>query len=173
MVTSRKLHEVIGNVNTLLLIEKAFSHRRMPTVFLVSGQLAAHECDDIMAFWGKPWSNVTGAQLEKHFEAISWFTPEAFCYYLPGIFSAGINEDKPWLIVNHSLISMLDRSPDPGLWDDFFLVRWPLLTAEECGATQEWILWLSSFENGSFSEDSLSRAFDTLDLLKQRRKKAR
>ena len=91
----------------------------MPTLFLGSEQLAAHEVDDVMSFWGKPWSHVTGLQLEKHFEAIFWFTPEAFCYYLPGILSAGIQENKPGLIVNQSLVNMLDRSPDPTSWDDF------------------------------------------------------
>lgn len=52
---------------------------------------------------------------------IFWLAPEAFCYYLPGIFSAGIKENKPWLVVNQSLVDMLDRSPDPDAWDDFFL----------------------------------------------------
>jgi len=140
----------------------------MPTLFLLSDQMAAHELRDVMSFWGEPWSRVTGAQLEEHFEAIYWFTPEAFCYYLPGIFSAGIRENKPWLMVNLSLVTMLDRSPDPDSWDDFFSARWPLLTPQECEATQAWILWLMSFEDGSFSESSLGRAFDTLELLRQR-----
>lgn len=171
MVECRKLFEVVRDVSTLALIEEAFSHRRMPTLFLVPEQLAAHEHDDVMAFWGKPWSSVTGAQLEKHFEAIFWLTPKAFCYYLPGIFSAGIKERKPWLIVNHSLVGMLDRSSDPSSWDDFFSARWLLLTVQECEATQAWILWLSSFEDSSCSENSLARALDTLELLKQRQSK--
>jgi hypothetical protein len=168
MVERRKLRKIAGNVNTLRLIEEAFSHRRTPGLFLVSEQLAPHECADVISFWGKPWSSVTGLELEKHFEAIFWLTPEAFCYYLPGILSAGIHENKPWLIVNHSLVNMLDRSPDPTSWDDFFLARWPQLTSKECEATQAWILWLSSFEDGSYWEGSLSRAFDTLELLRQR-----
>jgi hypothetical protein len=65
---------------------------------------------------------------------------------------------------------MLDRSPDPNSWDEFFIARWPLLTARECEATQAWILWLSSFDDGSYSEIALARAFDTLELLKERRR---
>lgn len=168
MVACRKLRKTVRTVKTLRLIEEAFSHRPMPRLFLLSEQLAAHEHDDVMSFWGKPWSGVTGLQLEKHFDAIFWFTPEAFCYYLPGIFTAGITENKPWLIVNHSLVNMLDRSPDPVSWDDFFFARWSELTARECEATQAWILWLSSFEDGSYAESSLARAFDTLDLLRRR-----
>jgi len=160
--------QIVGNVNALRLIEEAFGHRRMPGLFLVSEKLAAHEFADVISFLGIPWSSVTGLQLEEHFEAISWFTPEAFCYYLPGILSAGIRENKPWLMMNHSLINMLDRSPDPASWDDVFLARWPQLTAKECEAMQAWVLWLSSLEDGSYWEGSLSRAFDTLELLRQR-----
>jgi hypothetical protein len=120
-----------------------------------------------MSFWGQPWSSVTGSQLEKHFEAIFWFSPEAFCYYLPGILTAGIKENKPGLIVNQSLINMLDRSPDPASWDEFFVARWPQLTAGECEAIQHWILWLSSIEERS-ADSSLARGFDTLELLKRR-----
>lgn len=157
-------------MNTLQLIEEAFRHRRMPASFLISEQLAAHELDDVMSFWGKPWSCVTGAQLEKYFEAIFWFTAEAFCYYLPGILSAGIRENEPGLIVNHSLVNMLDRSPEPGSWDDFFVARWSQLTARECEATQAWTLWLSSCGDSSYSEIALARAFDTLELLKGRQR---
>ncbi|HEV7570811.1 MAG TPA: DUF6714 family protein [Thermoanaerobaculia bacterium] len=158
----------LGTVNTLQLIEEAFSHRRMPGLFPVSEQMAPHEYDDVISFWGIPWSAVTGSQLQEHFETIFWWTPEAFCYYLPGILSAGIRENKPWLIVNNSLIDMLDRSPDPSSWDDFFIARWAQLTAKECEATQAWLLWVASLDNGSYWEGSLSRAFDTLELLKQR-----
>jgi len=63
---------------------------------------------------------------------------------------------------------MLDRSPDPATWDDFFVPRWTQLTPAECEATQAWILWLSSFGESSYFENSLDRAFDTLELLKQR-----
>src|SRR5438874_12790142 len=104
---SWEMRKIVRQVSMLRLIEEAFSHRSMPKVFLVSEQLAAHERDDVMAYWGKPWSTLTTLQLEKHFEAISWFSPQAFCYYLPGILSAGIRENKPWLIVNHSLVDVL------------------------------------------------------------------
>lgn len=164
----RKLLKIVGNVNTLELIRNAFDHRRMPALFLISEQLAAHECDDVMRFWGKPWSSLTAAQLEKHVEAVFWFTPEAFCYYLPGILSVSIRENKPWLVVNQSLVNMLNRSPDPESWDDFFSARWPRLTTMECEATQAWLLWLSSVDDGSFPENALGRAFDTLELVKHR-----
>lgn len=151
-------------------IEEAFHDRHMPVAFLLPEKLANHEFGDLASFIGKPWSSVTASELEHHFEAIFWFSPEAFCYYLPGVFCAGIKEKRPELIVNHTLVGMLDRSPDPAGWDNFFLARWPLLRSTECEATQRWLLWLSSC-SASFSDNSLSRAYETCELLKQRSRK--
>lgn len=134
---------------------------------LASEQLASHELADAQAFIGKQWADITCDELEEHFEAIYWMQPAAFLYLLPGILLASINENRPDIIVVDSIIGMLDRSPDRKLWDDFFGDRWPLLTRNECEAVQCWTLWLSSIENSSLSQDSLSRAFDTLELLKE------
>jgi hypothetical protein len=59
----------------------------------------------------------------------------------------------------------LDRSNTPSSWDDFFLERWPTLTPEECEATQRWLLWLADFDPPPIADASLSRAFDTVNLL--------
>lgn len=148
-------------------IKDAFNTRPMPHLFNVPKQLATHEYQDISEIVGKHWSTLEGSFLEKNFESIFWLSPEAFCYYLPGILSASIQEDNPNLIINRSIISMLDRSSDTGLWDDFFTERWLLLSEEECSAVQQWILWLLNHEDSPFDDSSLSRAFDTLSLLKK------
>jgi len=148
-------------------IEEAFQDRKMPVMFLVPEQLAKHETDDVMVFLGKHWSSLTTDELEKYFEAIYWFTPEAFCYYLPGIYTASIKENEPDLMVNQSIVGMLDRSPDRELWDDFFLTRWPLLNKKELDVTEEWLLWLSSHEGSSTDEVSIIRALDTISLLRE------
>ena len=47
--------------------------------------------------------------------------------------------------------------------------RWTLLTINECKAVQEWIIWLSSFDNSpDFMGASFGRALDTIDLLIER-----
>jgi hypothetical protein len=69
------------------------------------------------------------------------------------------------MTVNDSLIQMLDRSNMPSSWDDFFLERWPRLDAAECEATQRWILWLVAANPPVIAEHSLSRAFDTINLI--------
>lgn len=111
------------------------------------------------------WRDVTCEILERHYEATSGFSPNAFCYFLPGIYSAGIREDRPDLLVNRGLINILDRGNAPGSWDDFSAHRWPRLTSRECIATQQWILRLSRFDPPEIPDDVLSRAYDTIDLL--------
>ncbi len=151
------------------LIREAFATRVMPDVLFSSVQLTEDEIEEVLSFQGKHWSTVTCDQLEAYSYAIYWFSPEAFCYYLPGILSAGIKEKKSDLLVYDSIIRKLDRSPEPAYWDDFFLTRWPLLSAKECEAVQEWVLWLAPLESPACYENTFSRAFETLDLLKHKK----
>ena len=151
--------------NLLCNIELAFKNRTKPKLFLLDNQIAEHEYQDIKDLINKHWSEIDCLWLEKHFEFINWLTPEAFCYYLPGILSASIKQREPELIVNHSIIQLLDRTLDINSWDEFFEKRFSMLNIEENKVVQEWLLWLSSFNEISISDSSLSRAFDTLDLL--------
>lgn len=153
--------------NCMGVIEAAFRHRRVPHVAVVSEQLAGHEAADLQAFLGKAWDEITCDELEAHFEAIHWMPPEVFLSFLPGVMLASLREQRPELIMADSVIGWLDRSPDRDLWDDFFVARWSALSREECEAVQCWVLWLSSLDNPPFRQDSLSRAFDTLALLKE------
>ena len=102
-----------------------------------------------------------------HADAVFGFTAEAFCYFFPGIFIAGISESRPDLLINASLIQMLDRSNVRSSWDEFFAARWATLTPPECEAAQQWILWLAdALPPGTF-EGVLTRALQTLDIIKR------
>jgi len=120
-----------------------------------------------MFFKNNHWSELTCTQLEAHYEGIYWLSPEAFCYFLPRIISAGIRENKPDLMIYNSIIEMLDRSPDPSSWDRFFIDRWTMLSSIECEAVQEWVLWLADNVSNTYYENSFNRAFESLELLKQ------
>jgi hypothetical protein len=124
--------------------------------------------DDALFFEGKMNRDIRCEDLEKYPDCVFGFSPAAFLYYLPGIFSSSIQEKCPDLVVIHSLISMLDRGNAPHTWDSFFAARWPLLHSPECDVTQKWLLWLSECKNLSFDQHSLSRAFDTVELIAQR-----
>lgn len=65
-----------------------------------------------------------------------------------------------------SLIGCLDRSPEPDYWDDFFLPRWPPLSAEEIDAVAAWVRWLAIVQPNQVYGNVYERAHDTLNLLK-------
>jgi hypothetical protein len=152
-------------LNILNAIQRAFAGRSRPATLTDSHELTLMELAELESFSRLNWDQVTCADWEKYFDVVNWFSPDAFCYYLPGICGATIAENEPNLIVVSSILSMLDRSPKPEWWDDYFIARWTHLTEQECRAIQEWILWLSAFDAFSYSDDSLTRALQTLDLL--------
>jgi len=146
-------------------IGAGFARRVKPALVVAPGAPRTTEYNDAQFFLGKHWQQLNCADLEKYFDALFGFSSEAFCYFLPGIYCAGIRENRPDLMVNGSLITSLDRSNQLSSWDTFFLERWPTLTPAECHATQLWITWLSGFDPPVFSDTSLSRAFDTMTLI--------
>jgi hypothetical protein len=152
-------------MSDIKFIEAAFAARTRPEQVRDISRPPDEVYGDADAFAGMDWRDVTCALFDKHFDAIYGFLPDAFCYFLPGIYSAGIRESRPDLLVNQGLIMMLDRGNAPASWDDFFRERWPQLTSKECEATQRWILWLAEFDPPPIEDASLSRSYDTMDLL--------
>ncbi|MBJ9655201.1 MULTISPECIES: hypothetical protein [Burkholderia] len=146
-------------------IFEAFGWRKKPDILIGSSELTCDEVDGVHAIGAYEWGETTGDLWEKYNDALSWFSPEAFCYYIPGVMVSSINDNEPNLIVVNNLVGMLDRTPNPSWWDDFFVERWPLLTTKECGVLKEWLAWLSSFENSSIDKNSFYRALETVDLL--------
>ena len=147
------------------LIDAAFADRTRPTVMSDSKQLSDVEYEEVMSFEGMTWREVTFAQIEKNADAVFWFAPEAFCYYLPGFLAAGLKENRTDTNAYDSLIGMLDRSPEPDYWDDFFLPRWTLLSVAEVEAVRCWVRWLACVLPNAFQPNSYARAGDTLTLL--------
>lgn len=146
-------------------IREAFAHRSRPAAVVREDAPDTDEYDDAKHFLGRSWDSLTCSELDAHQDAFAGFTPEAFCYYLPGILTAGIREERPDLLATSSIVMTLDRSNVPSSWDEFFLKRWPLLTANECLAVQQWLLWLADANPSVALEPSLGRAFDTMQLL--------
>jgi hypothetical protein len=140
----------------LEFIADAFANRPVPHSVVTEDHPPSEIYDDALAFQGKHWQDITCSDLTRYTDAPFGFTPEAFCYFLPGIYSAGIRENQPDLLVNSSLIMCLDRSNTPSSWDDFFIVRWPTLNTKECEATQRWLLWLADFQPPVIADTSLS-----------------
>jgi hypothetical protein len=153
-----------AQVELLRKIERAFSWRRCPLLLAdETAQLSTDEREEVEEFFGLSPMSLTGDLLEENFEAIFWFSPTAFQYFLPGIYCAGIREARPELIVNQTILNMLSASvPTEGDFDPFFKARWVGLRAEEYEASQEWMLWLSQTEDPGLC----ARAFANLEYLK-------
>jgi hypothetical protein len=61
-------------------------------------------------FSGKDWRDLCQDDWEQHYDAVSFFTPEAFAYYLPSILSLTA-DGRCHLLVADQIIGSLDRSP--------------------------------------------------------------
>lgn len=162
---TRKTPETQATI-ALEKISRAFAERSAPSVMTDSKQLSDAEYEEVMSFHGMRWQDVTFEHVQRCPDAVFWFGPEAFCYYLPGMLSAGLKENRNDTNAYDSLIGCLDRSPEPDYWDDFFRPRWPLLTAAEVDAVAAWAQWLEIFEPDAYHPNTYERVQDTLTLLK-------
>lgn len=147
------------------LIERAFADRSPPSAMTDSLQLSDAEYAEVMSFQGLRWQDVTFEHVQQFSDAVFWFSPTAFCYYLPGLLAPGLRELRWNCNAYDSLIGCLDRSPEPESWDDFFLPRWPLLSADEVEAVASWVRWLETVEPNGFFDNTYERVQDTLTLL--------
>jgi len=150
---------------TLGLLDTAFSHRGSPSQMSDSKQLSDVEYGEVMSFEGVRWEELTFEQVERNSDAVFWFSPEAFCYYLPGFLLVSLREGRLDANAYDSIIGMLDRSPEPDYWDDFFRPRWTLLTAEEVTAVAAWADWFRRIEPDAFHGNTFERVRATLGLL--------
>lgn len=152
-------------MNLIGSIEHAFDWRNRPDLLTGPNELSSDEREAVERIGAHTWKKITADQWERDFDAVSWLSPLAFCYYLPSIFKVSIEENNPNIIVASTIISMLDRSPCPEWWDDYFSSRWCRLNVRECEVVKEWLFWLSSAEVSSHSDDSLERCLVTVDLI--------
>lgn len=67
-----------------------------------------------------------------------------------------------------SLIGLLDRSPEPDYWDDFFLPRCKLLTTAEIEAVAAWVRWLQAVDPDAYHFNTFERVQATLTLLSEK-----
>ncbi len=146
-------------------INAAFAERMSPSELTASMQLSDSEQAEVMSFEGLRWQDVTFDQVQRCADAVFWFSPEAFVYFLPGILAAGLREARSDANAYDSLVGMLDRSPEPEHWDDFFVPRWSSLSAGEIDGVAAWLDWLQGVEPDEVFTGTYRRARDTLALL--------
>jgi hypothetical protein len=153
--------------SALDLINDAFTNRAPPLVLTDSMQLTDCEYADVMSFEGLGWQDISFSHVERCPDAVFWFSPDAFRYYLPGILAAGLKENRWDSNAYDALIGSLDRTPRPDYWDDFFLPRWPTLSAAQIDAVAAWVHWLAAVQPDVVYGNLYERVQDTLALLKR------
>jgi hypothetical protein len=149
-------------------IRDAFMGRRMPRQVVLEGAPHTNEYLEALNFEGLSWEMMDSDFLVKNSDALYVFTPEAFCYYLPAFLVHGFEHRETPPVYVDAILGMLDRSPNPDLWDDSFRRRWSILKTDECKALERWLLALSEGSEGIFDQLTLERAFDTVQLLMER-----
>jgi hypothetical protein len=156
-------------MNLILMIDGAFRGREKPSRAVRPDHPKTIEYEDALKLSHRTWQALTGEEMDACSDAVYGLSPAAFCYFLPGWMSVGVREERADFLIYSTLVAMLDRSPVVSTWDGFFLDRWPLLTDAECAVTQQWVLWLSEFDGTAFTQDSLTRSYETLELLRTER----
>lgn len=137
----------------------------MPRQVVLENSPHTSEYLEAMNFHGLSWEVMDSDFLVKNSDALYAFTPEAFCYYLPAFLVHGFEHLQSPPVYVDAILGMLDRSPNPDLWDDSFRRRWTLLQVDECRALERWILALSECSEGTFDQSTIDRSFDTVQLL--------
>lgn len=150
----------------LALIQSAFADRAPPTVLSDSKQLSDVEYEEVMVFDGMRWRDIEMSHVERGADAVFWFSPEAFCYYIPGFLTASLRENSLDSNAFDSIIGCLDRSPEPDNWDDFFAPRFTRFSIAELDAIAAWVRWVEMMLPDGFHEFTYGRVHDTLELLK-------
>ncbi len=153
-------------------ISEAFAHRVRPTRLVESSTPTSSEREDALWFEDRDWLSIKCADWESHAGAFFAFSPEALAYYLPSILVSTMDSEGRWPQVAHSLIDALDRSPRIEFWDTFLLKRFVGLQLAEYEVLQLWLLSLSGLNDG-WEEDALTRAYETVELLKQETERVR
>ena len=153
-------------------IEHVFADRLMPSHLVEEREPATPEQRDALFFSGRDWREITWQDWEKHPDAFFAFVPEAFIYYLPSIIRVAVKNPGQWLGAVDALLRVLDRSPNSYHWDNFIEKRFVGLRTEEYEVIKDWILSLSG-TNVFADEDTLSRCYETTELLQNETKRVR
>jgi len=157
-------------------IERVFAHRGMPDAAVDTTGLFQIDSDVEEALWfsGRDWHGLTWRDWQDHSCAIFFFDPGAFAYYLPSLLLLSARNPSESLDAADSLLSQLDRSPDPEGWTDGFVSRFLGLNTEELDVLKEWLFQVCEYVPykgvglaASGPGDTFGRAFDTINLVQK------
>jgi hypothetical protein len=157
-------------------IEAAFAHRNIPVraVDLEGRYQIDSDVEEGLWFNGRDWRSITWKEWQEHFNAITYFSNEAFAYYLPSVLLLSLENPNEILDAALSVLLELDRSPSTEGWNESFARRLFGLRSQEYEIIKEWLLQICEYAPyrrrgiaGSGPGDAFGRAYDTVDLLQK------
>jgi hypothetical protein len=161
-------------MNLVPEIEKVFAWRTIPNEVVSPQAFLQRDSDieDTLWFVGRNWHAISWNDWQEHDVAMTYFTGEAFAYYLPSVLALSAGRPEKCLSAAERLISHLDLPPDVEYWNPLFQRHFLNLSSEECEVVKQWLLIISDsltyhLHGTSGQEDNLGRAFDTMNLLQQ------
>ncbi|WP_183442760.1 hypothetical protein [Pseudoduganella violacea] len=148
------------------IIERAFGGWVRPNEMIDVPAPLSGDHEDALSFARRDWRDITREDWEKHSGAITAFSPAAFRYFLGSVMCLSAQRPDQWFWPADTVLGMLDRSPLPEYWSEFFSERFMGFSEAEYEALSEWILLLSNYQSEAWN-DACDRAFDTIQLLKE------
>lgn len=132
------------------------------------------DIEDTLWFKGREWREISREDWQKRSAALSYFSKEAFVYYLPSVMLLAIAYPCERLLPVQTLIWELDKAPNRDEWDPRFVDRFLNLSNEEYEILKEWLVEISNCTAyrgrrlaGAGVGETLGRAFDTVVLLQE------
>jgi hypothetical protein len=167
-------------MNLLAEIAEVFAWRPIPSEvieFQIPLQLDS-DIKDTLWFAGRDWHDISWDDWQGHDVGMTYFTGEAFGYYLPSVLVLSVGRPEQCLSAAERLISHLDLPPDVEYWNPLFQRHLFNLSIEEIEVVKRWLVIISDsptyhLHGTSGQGDNLGRAFDTLNLLHQEIKRMR
>ncbi|MBC8100889.1 MAG: hypothetical protein H7Y11_15725 [Armatimonadetes bacterium] len=112
------------------------------------------------ALQGKHWKSLTNQELRYHAASLSFFTPQAFCFYLPAYMIASITGYKLTDILTQSLVGNLTMPTKPEASIARFLANVAPLSTMQSKAVLDYLEYTRATHGEDFSDRSINRAIN-------------
>jgi len=139
------------------MIARAFEIEPVVPAGELCGSAGGEAREETGAFADKPWPELEPDFIETNRDALFFFTPEAFHYYLPAFLDAPLRTGDVDSLIVHNVLFTLKPQGEPNHLQ-FRRTRWQLLTKLEISALEEWLDWLLSQAGGAVFAQEIAAA---------------
>ncbi len=142
------------NKMLLQVINEAFVNVPFPKAEELAASGGDEASAEANAFRGKLWHELSAGFLHRNRDALFWFTPEAFHYYLPAYLTACVETEDINALYVHNVLSFL-RPPENETLAHFRRERLSMLSHKQLDVLEKWLEWLRTraVTGGVFEEE--------------------